>query len=121
MTVQPLLGADGQMTGGVHVVTDVTDLEQARRGLLDSVALQQQITTGVIAAVGATTEIRDPYTAGHQRRVGDLAVALARELGFDERRVEGVRVAAMLHDVGKITVPRRSWPSPAACPTSSSS
>jgi PAS domain S-box-containing protein len=105
VTVQPLLGADGQMAGGVHVVTDVTDLEQARRDLLDSVALQQQITTGVIAAVGATTEIRDPYTAGHQRRVGDLAVALARELGFDERRVEGVRVAAMLHDVGKITIP----------------
>lgn len=55
----------------------------------------------------ATTlgEMRDPYTAGHQRRVGEIAVAIGAELGFDARRQEGLRVAGYLHDIGKITIP----------------
>jgi PAS domain S-box-containing protein len=55
----------------------------------------------------ATTicEMRDPYTVGHERRVAELAVAIGAELGFDTRRLEGLKVAGFLHDVGKITVP----------------
>jgi len=55
----------------------------------------------------ATTlsEMRDPYTAGHERRVAEIAVAIGAELGLDERRQEGLRVAGCLHDVGKITIP----------------
>jgi len=49
--------------------------------------------------------LRDPYTAGHSRRVGEIAVAIGGELGFDERRLEGLRVAGYLHDIGKITIP----------------
>jgi len=51
------------------------------------------------------SELRDPYTAGHERRVGEIAVAIGIELGFDARRQEGLRVAGYLHDIGKITVP----------------
>jgi PAS domain S-box-containing protein len=104
-TFQPMLDALGTFSGGVHVVSDVTDLEVARRQLLESVAQQQAITEGVISAIAATTEVRDPYTAGHQRRVGELATAIAAVLGYDADRLAGVRVAAMVHDVGKITVP----------------
>jgi putative nucleotidyltransferase with HDIG domain len=55
----------------------------------------------------ATTlsEMRDPYTAGHERRVAEIAVAIGAELGFDARRQEGLRVAGYLHDIGKITIP----------------
>jgi putative nucleotidyltransferase with HDIG domain len=55
----------------------------------------------------ATTlgEMRDPYTAGHQRRVAEIAVAIGAELGFDAHRQEGLRVAGYLHDIGKITIP----------------
>jgi len=55
----------------------------------------------------ATTlsEMRDPYTAGHERRVGEIAAAIGVELGLDEQRVEGLRVAGHLHDIGKITIP----------------
>src|SRR3989338_649718 len=49
--------------------------------------------------------MRDPYTAGHERRVAEIAVAIGAELGFDARRLEGLRVAGHLHDIGKITVP----------------
>ena len=50
-------------------------------------------------------ELRDPYTAGHQRRVAEIAVTIGAELGLDARRQEGLRVAGQLHDVGKITIP----------------
>jgi HD-GYP domain-containing protein (c-di-GMP phosphodiesterase class II) len=51
------------------------------------------------------SELRDPYTAGHERRVGELSMAISAELGFDEHRQEGMRVAGYLHDVGKMTIP----------------
>jgi putative nucleotidyltransferase with HDIG domain len=49
--------------------------------------------------------MRDPYTAGHQRRVAEIAVAIGAELGFDAHRQEGLRVVGYLHDIGKITIP----------------
>jgi putative nucleotidyltransferase with HDIG domain len=52
-----------------------------------------------------TIEIRDPYTAGHQRRVSKLSCAIARELGMPEQQIEGLRVAGDIHDIGKIYVP----------------
>ena len=51
------------------------------------------------------SEMRDPYTAGHERRVAEIAVAISSKLGFDNNRQEGMRVAGYLHDVGKIMIP----------------
>ncbi|MBE0625573.1 MAG: HD domain-containing protein [Burkholderiales bacterium] len=51
------------------------------------------------------SELRDPYTAGHERRVAEVAVAIGAELGFDKSRLEGLRVAGYLHDVGKMIIP----------------
>jgi putative nucleotidyltransferase with HDIG domain len=58
-----------------------------------------------VKALGVTSELRDPYTAGHQRRVTQLANAIAREMGFTENRIDGIRVAGLLHDIGKIMIP----------------
>lgn len=60
---------------------------------------------GTIQAIAATVEARDPYTAGHQRRVADLAVAIAHELGLDEDRVYGLHLAGAVHDLGKVQIP----------------
>jgi putative nucleotidyltransferase with HDIG domain len=60
---------------------------------------------GFVEALAMTVEMRDPYTAGHQNRVSSLACAITEELGFNEEQVEGIRLAAMIHDLGKITVP----------------
>ena len=60
---------------------------------------------GIVRAIAHTVETRDPYTAGHQRRVADLAVALAQTVGFEEEMIEAVRMAAIIHDLGKISVP----------------
>lgn len=58
-----------------------------------------------ISAIAATVEMRDPYTAGHQRRVAQLATAIASELGLEEHRIEGLNLASVVHDVGKIKIP----------------
>ncbi len=71
-------------------------------------ALNRRWRTGfeaTVAAIASTVEMRDPYTAGHQQRVGKLAVAIARELALPERQIEGLHLAAIVHDVGKIEIP----------------
>jgi HD-GYP domain-containing protein (c-di-GMP phosphodiesterase class II) len=58
-----------------------------------------------VQALAGMVELRDPYTAGHQRRVAELAVAIGREMQLDELRLEGLLVTGLVHDVGKIQVP----------------
>ncbi|MDO9545455.1 MAG: PAS domain S-box protein, partial [Pelolinea sp.] len=60
---------------------------------------------GTIHTIAATVEIRDPYTAGHQKRVSELAATIASEMHLTEQQVEGVRMAGLIHDLGKIQVP----------------
>ncbi|MDD5250989.1 MAG: PAS domain S-box protein [Rhodocyclaceae bacterium] len=58
-----------------------------------------------VTAIAAMVEMRDPYTAGHQRRVARLAMAIAAEMGLSADRLEGLHMACVLHDIGKIHVP----------------
>jgi len=58
-----------------------------------------------IQAISLTIEKRDPYTAGHQTRVSQLSVAIAKEMELDEQLIEGLRLGAMVHDIGKIYIP----------------
>jgi response regulator RpfG family c-di-GMP phosphodiesterase len=59
----------------------------------------------IIHAMTRTVEVRDPYTAGHQRRVANLARYIGTELGFSDNQIDGIRLAGVLHDLGKISVP----------------
>ncbi len=65
----------------------------------------QEAMDGIIHAMSLVVETRDPYTAGHQRRVADLACAIAKEMGLLERHIKGIRIVGLLHDVGKLVVP----------------
>jgi len=58
-----------------------------------------------VETIAALYEKRDPYTAGHQRRVAQLACAIAREMGLPEEHVDGIRIIGVVHDIGKIAVP----------------
>jgi len=66
---------------------------------------QQAGMKSFIRAIASTVEMRDPYTSGHQFRTSQLAVAIAREMGLSENTVNGLELAAMVHDVGQINVP----------------
>ncbi len=65
----------------------------------------QKAMDGVIHAISLVVETRDPYTAGHQRRVAELARAIAKKMGLSEWQQMGIHVAGLLHDVGKVAVP----------------
>ncbi len=65
----------------------------------------QQVLESTIEAMALTVESRDPYTAGHQRRVANLAQEIAKEIGLSNSVVEGVKMAAIIHDLGKISIP----------------
>jgi putative nucleotidyltransferase with HDIG domain len=75
------------------------------RKLDETVVRLRQMLYGTVEALSRMLELRNPYTAGHQMRVARLACAIAREMGWAEDRVEGLRLAALLHDIGKMAIP----------------
>ena len=72
-----------------------------------------QVLMDTAQALASAMELRDPYTAGHQRRVTRLATDIAKHMGMDANRVEGLRVAGLLHDLGKLYVPSEILAKPA--------
>jgi PAS domain S-box-containing protein/putative nucleotidyltransferase with HDIG domain len=75
------------------------------RELNRTVATLKKSWEQTVRVLAAITEVRDPYTSGHQRRVARLAAAIAGELGMDKKKVRQVELAAMIHDIGKIEIP----------------
>lgn len=86
-----------------HRLADMVD--ERTRSLQESQMKLKASMLETVRAVAATLELRDPYTAGHQRRVAEMATAIANELGMSEHRVEGLHLASVVHDVGKVKVP----------------
>jgi len=84
---------------------DITDRKLAEKELQNSFRQTQKTLTAVTLAMARTVEIRDPYTAGHQRRVAELACAIAGKMTFSDYEVRGIRTAALIHDIGKLSVP----------------
>ena len=101
----PIKNDKGSILGAVLVFRDITERRQAEKELKKSFERLKTITDSIVHAIALAVEMKDPYTAGHQRRVAKLACAIAREMGLPEKRIEGIRIAAILHDVGKIHVP----------------
>ena len=105
------IGAQGMRAdlGGRRIIIGVMqDITHKKRAEAESQRHVLQLKNALMSTVGVAmilSEMRDPYTAGHERRVADIAVAIGAELGLDAHRQEGLRVAGHLHDVGKITVP----------------
>jgi putative nucleotidyltransferase with HDIG domain len=75
------------------------------QGLAESLNRLQAMMQQTVETIAAILEMRDPYTAGHQRGATRLACAIAAEMGLDADRIAGLRVAGFLHDIGKIVVP----------------
>ncbi|HBJ75090.1 MAG TPA: histidine kinase, partial [Syntrophaceae bacterium] len=65
----------------------------------------QSVMSSTIDAISIIVESRDPYTAGHQRRVTQLATAIAGELVLSEERIDLIRMGSLIHDIGKIYIP----------------
>lgn len=78
---------------------------RARKEHEEQTSLFRESLEQSIQTIAATVEARDPYTAGHQRRVGELATAIAEEMNLSEEQIRGIHFAAIIHDLGKIHVP----------------
>ena len=84
---------------------DISERKQSEAKLLDSYRALQRTLNDAINTMAGIVEMRDPYTAGHQRRVAELATAIAGKMKWEEARIDQLRMAALIHDIGKINVP----------------
>jgi PAS domain S-box-containing protein/putative nucleotidyltransferase with HDIG domain len=87
------------------IVRDITDRKQAEEKLAQSVEDLRRTISATVQVIAHVVETRDAYTAGHQRRVANLARAIALEMHLPAHTIEGIRVAGVIHDIGKISVP----------------
>ncbi len=87
------------------VKIDITNLKLAEEEIKESYKKLKRLLEETVNGLVSAVEMRDPYTAGHQRRVAILATALAKEMGLTEKQIEGLNLAALVHDIGKINVP----------------
>lgn len=98
------------------VLTLRTSIERDRAVEQHQHSLEQlrESLEATIGAIAATLEMRDPYTAGHERRVAELATAIAREMALPQDKIEGIHFGALIHDLGKIKAPAEILSKPTA-------
>ncbi len=89
----------------VAVSNDITKRKQAEQELLQSHNKLLRTTEDTIYTIGKITETRDPYTAGHQKNVSQMATFIAQEMKLPKDKIEGIRIASLVHDIGKISIP----------------
>ena len=98
------IGKKGDMKE-IGILRDITVRKKAEEELKESLERLQKTFEETINALVSALEKRDPYTVGHQRRVTNLACAVAKEMGFSREQINGLRLAGLVHDVGKIQIP----------------
>ncbi|MCK5787015.1 MAG: PAS domain S-box protein [Candidatus Sabulitectum sp.] len=89
---------EASVTIAEGVITDIT-------GRMNAFQQLQKTIDGVVLAMSRLVDMKDPYTSGHQKRVADLACAIGSELGMKRHLVDGLKIAGILHDIGKMAVP----------------
>ena len=89
----------------VAIIRDVSERKEMEKKLIQSHQRLEEMLDNAVYTLVKMVELRDPYISGHQKRVSMLALAIAREMGFSKREIERIKVAAMVHDIGKISIP----------------
>jgi PAS domain S-box-containing protein len=89
----------------VGTMQDITERKLMEEELQHSLDMLRRAVNGTVQVIATTVEIRDPYTAGHQQRVADLARTIATKMGLPSEQINGIRMAGVIHDLGKISIP----------------
>ncbi|MGB4096223.1 MAG: HD domain-containing phosphohydrolase, partial [Acetomicrobium sp.] len=96
---------DEDLAGVYAIYRDITDKKMYERAMKENIATLFRVWRQTIELIASVSELRDPYTAGHQKRVAGLAKFMAMKMGLSPERVDAVEMASLIHDVGKIKVP----------------
>ncbi len=112
LTLTPRLDEKKNVIGVLGIGEDITESRWANKNLQISLEKLQKLTKGIIDTLVLAIESRDPYTAGHQKRVATIAKAIAKELKLTKSKVDGIHMASLIHDLGKIAVPSEILSSP---------
>lgn len=105
LTVDPVMDAQGKLVECRSMVIDISERKRVEEERTHFAEQLQRSLLQAIRAIALTIEKRDPYTAGHQERVADLAVRIGQKLGLEKKELEGIRLGALIHDIGKISIP----------------
>lgn len=109
LTIQVEFVSNSYEVEGIKVIQcNIRDISERKAAEAIRLEYHRKLKVALMNTVEVATiisEMRDPYTAGHERRVAKLASAIGAGLGFDENRQEGLRVAGYLHDIGKVGIP----------------
>ena len=87
------------------IARDITERKQAEEELQQTLDSLRKAVGATIQVMVSAVEMRDPYTAGHQIRSADLARAIATEMGLPQDKIDGIRMAGSIHDIGKLSIP----------------
>jgi len=113
ITATPRFNKNGNFIGTLAIFRDITDLKTTLEQLKKSYDQMRRTLEETINALSTALGKRDPYTLSHQQRVTKLACAIANEMNFTYEQIEGIRVAGLLHDIGKIYIPAEILTKPA--------
>jgi PAS domain S-box-containing protein len=94
-----------ELAYGLHALEQKMLLQAERQHLAKTRVQLSEALSAMVTPIVTAMEMRDPYTTGHQSRVADIAYAIGNEMGWSEDRLQGLRVAAQVHDIGKISIP----------------
>lgn len=89
----------------MSICRDITERKRTEKNLLDTLESLRKAVNTTIQVMVSAVEARDPYTAGHQLRSADLAGAIAAQMGLPREKIEGLRMAGSIHDIGKLSIP----------------
>jgi PAS domain S-box-containing protein len=101
----PRFGSDGRVVGLIHVIRDISERKKSEEQLQHTLDSLRKAVGATVQVVASAVESRDPYTAGHQIRSSNLARAIATEMGLSQEKIEGIRIAGSIHDIGKLSLP----------------
>jgi len=105
MNLTPRFDEKGNIIGVLGIGEDITERKRAEGGLKHSLRRLRKALMGIINVMELIVEARDPYTAGHQRRVANLALLIAKEMKLSAEQINGLQLAGIVHDIGKISIP----------------
>ena len=101
----PIHDENGNINQVVCSIDDVTNHKQAEEKLKDTLESLKNALSTTIQVMVSAVEARDPYTAGHQIRSAALAGTIATEMGLSPEKIESIRIASSIHDIGKLSIP----------------